>query len=138
MLGATKVIFNAGFGIIYIVTQDTDTVLGDDYYGHDSGFLSGTSIAPASIGGAAIEACEFIEDPPSGDDTFWVRISGNRAKSFFTSLIPEGYTLLNTDDATHSYNGGDDETSWLWDLGAQSQRPSVWDGSGTVGVRFFT
>ena len=77
------------------------------------------SRSPTSFSGQIIQAAELWSS-----STFYFKLSGTLAKSFFTSLTPEGGSLLTSSSATHTQSGG--STTWSW-----SSSPAGWDGSGT-------
>ena len=64
--------------------------------------------------------------------TFFVYISGNRAKSAFTSAFESSLGTKTTSSSSHSYNSQYDYTVWSWNL---ASTPSNWDGSGALKVR---
>lgn len=65
--------------------------------------------------------------------TFFVYISGNRAKSAFTSVYESSLGTLATSSSAHAYNSQYNYTNWSWTLASS---PSNWDGSGALKVRF--
>jgi len=64
--------------------------------------------------------------------TFFVYISGNRAKSAFTSVFESSLGTLATSSAGHAYNSQYNYTNWSWNL---TSAPSNWDGSGALKVK---
>lgn len=99
------------------------------------------SISPTTYNGVAVEALVLATSTYVGP-RFLVNIQGNRAKSFFTSVTPQGGNTLTSASATHTYNSSGNYTQWYWDdnvgqtvvLGAGIE--AQWDGTGTSTVQF--
>jgi len=91
------------------------------------------SRTPTTLNGATIDGIYFSEDKSGSNDYFVVVLRGNRAKSFFTSVTPQGGTTLNTSSSTRitGTRDGTLSTYWYW-----SSNPSGWDGSGTRTATF--
>lgn len=100
------------------------------------------SISPATFNGVTIEALAYVEGGfyPA---QFNVNMQGNRAKSFFTSVTPQGGNTLTTALSTHVYVSSGNYTSWYWAdpaIGDTSVvgagMPAQWNGTGTSTVQF--
>lgn len=124
---------NAGIAI-FTITEGTEFVLSENYYGYDDGTHSAWSgfgsINPASLNGVGIEAIMY---GTFGTDEFYVILQGNRAQSFFDTVTPQDGSTLDSSAATRSYSGAGDYTQWLW---SGVTIPGRWDGSGTSTVKF--
>jgi hypothetical protein len=87
------------------------------------------SRSPTTLNGATIQGIYDKDDDPSALTTsFSIVLAGTRAKSFFTSVTPQGGSTLLTANAIHFQAGG--STGWVWDDGEAATIPG-WDGSGS-------
>ena len=104
---------------------------------------SGTygSIANGTYNGVTIEAASYWTST-SFYKNFTIIMQGNRARSFFTSVTPQGGNTLRTSNATYSYVSSGFYTRWTWT--DTSSEPIVlgagmdaqWNGSGTSTITF--
>jgi hypothetical protein len=99
-----------------------------DNFGYTDGTHGGSPEYPAFgsivlgvVSGVVIEAAFW-----NALSVFYLVLQGNRAKSFFTSVTPEGISLKTSASATHFYDSGSDSTWWTW-----TASQGGWDGSGT-------
>ena len=126
------------------LTQGVD---GSSLFGFNDGtqgdsipaFGSVTKISDTGINNANLERCIYqkitttIKGVTTTSHYFVLRLTGNRAKTFFSSVFESSLGTLNTSDATHSYVSAQNYTNWTWTL---SSTPSNWDGSGALKVKF--
>lgn len=73
------------------------------------------SISPTSYNSVAIRG--IYTSQSKSIYTLFVIFSGNRAKSFFGSILINGNTY-NTSASGHAYNSGTNETTWTWSVGS--------------------
>lgn len=125
----------------HTVTEGYTSSVSKTGFGVTVGFISDVttlgSINPTTLSSVALTAVFFngqnsVDEPPAAGN-FVVRMSGNRAQSFFTSVEPQDAVVLATSDATRSYDSTNDRTQWLW-VGVTW--PARWDGTGTSTVNF--
>lgn len=123
LLGATD-------QLVYTITEGTFTISGvsGTFYGYRESPSAG-SVSPSTLYGANIEMVA-ASSGDFGARGFRVRLTGNRAQGFFTSVEPQGGPLLETSNAfNYTYNAGDDYTEWQW--AGLGSLPTGWDGSGS-------
>ena len=106
------------------------------YEPETNNFFSGGaagSRTPTTLNGAIIDGIFYCDDKSGSNNYIVVVLRGNRAKSFFTSVTPQGGTTLNTSSSTRvtATKNGTLSTYWYW-----SSSPSGWDGSGTRTASF--
>ena len=118
-----------GYAHEYTLTQGTASS------GAARGYISSSStgsISPTTYGGATINyAYLFVTSSGSPKYiltyAFSVAMSGNRAKSFFTTFTGGGHTLASSVSIHNSSSSG---TSWVWIV----NNAGDWDGSGDLTV----
>lgn len=86
------------------------------------------SVSPNSYNSVAITGIYTFQS--KSVYTLFVLFSGNRAKSFFSSILINGNTY-NTSVSSHAYNSSSNETSWTWSVSSH-----VIGTSGTTTVFF--
>lgn len=106
------------------------------YEPETNNFFPGSSAGsrtPTTLNGATIDGIFYCDDKSGSNNYFVVVLRGNLAKSFFTSVTPQGGTTLNTSSSTRltSTQNGTLSTYWYW-----SSSPSGWDGTGTRTATF--
>lgn len=121
-------------GINYTLTQGT----GGTYAGFDTNtFIQGNfgSINPTAYVDATLKTIA-LQITNAGGELFFtlhVRMSGNRAQSYFSDIIFDNTVTLATDNvSTYGYNSGFGYTSWTW---AGDNLTSIFDGSGNIAVK---
>lgn len=98
-----------------------------------SGFLTHGAFgsrSPTTLYGATIQCIVAGEASKGSTERFCVVLSGTRAKTFFTSVLPQGGTTLNTASANFARFSG--STIWVW----YTSIPSGWNGTGTRTATF--
>jgi len=98
----------------------------NDFFSH-SAF---GSRSPTTLYGATIQCIVASEESKVTTERFCVVLSGTRAKTFFTSVLPQGGTTLTTASANFAQFSG--STVWVW----YTSIPSGWNGSGTRTATF--
>ena len=109
----------------------------------DSQAPSGTygSIANGTYNGVTIEAASYWTST-SFYRNFTIIMQGNRAKSFFTSVTPQGGNTLTSASSAHGYNSSGVYTRWTWtdtssgDAVFGAGMAAQWNGTGTSTVTF--
>lgn len=98
------------------------------------------SITNGTHNNVTIEAAVYYRIHEEFTNNFAIVLQGNRARSFFTSVTPEGANTLFTSSAyEYGYNSTKNRTLWRW---RDNETPlgdniaSQWDGSGTSTVTF--
>jgi hypothetical protein len=86
--------------------------------------------SPTTLNGATIQCIVATEASKTTPERFCVVVSGTRAQTFFTSVLPQGGTTLNTASANFARFSG--STIWVW----YTSIPSGWNGSGTRTATF--
>ena len=71
------------------------------------------SISPTTFNSATIRGIYTFQS--KSNYTLFVIFAGNRAKSFFSSILINGNTY-NTSLSGHAYNSGTNETTWTWSV----------------------
>ena len=138
--------YGASAATVVTVTEGTVAIAGADTFGYadtnkvpnyntppDSFFTSAAfgARSPGALNGVTIQGIMATEITKISPARFHVVLSGARAKSFFTSVLPLGGTTLNTASATYftQFSGS---TIWSWNTSV----PSGWDGTGTRTATF--
>jgi hypothetical protein len=100
------------------------------------------SITNGTYNGVTIEAASYWVSQIF-EQNFSIILQGNRAKSFFTSVTPEGGNTLTSASSTHSYDSSGNFTHWRWfdSSGGETTvlgagMAAQWNGSGTSTVTF--
>ena len=99
------------------------------------------SISPSTYNGVTIEAAVYYNDNQFNQN-FVIIMQGNRAKSFFSTVTPQGGNTLTSASSTHSYTSSGNYTKWRWSetvgntavLGAGMA--AQWNGTGTSTITF--
>ena len=99
------------------------------------------SISPSTYNGVTIEAAVYYNDDQFYQN-FQILMQGNRAKSFFSTVTPQGGNTLTSASSTYGYISSGNYTSWRWDevvgqtavLGAGMA--AQWNGTGTSTITF--
>ena len=86
--------------------------------------------SPTTLYGATIQCIVASEASKTTTERFCVVVSGTRAQTFFTSVLPQGGTTLTTASANFVQMSG--STVWVW----YTPIPSGWNGSGTRTATF--
>jgi len=86
--------------------------------------------SPAYVNGAVVQCLIASEASKTTTERFCVVLLGTHAKTFFTSVLPQGGTTLNTASANFAQFSG--TTVWVW----YTSIPSGWNGSGTRTATF--
>ena len=86
--------------------------------------------SPAYVNGAVVQCLIASEASKTTAERFCVVLLGTHAKTFFTSVLPQGGTTLNTASANFAQFSG--TTVWVW----YTSIPSGWNGSGTRTATF--
>jgi len=125
-------------GINYTLTQGTGGAGSVTYAGFDTNTLSQGnfgSINPTAYVDATLKTIALGITNAGGElfFTLHVRMSGNRAQSYFSDIIFDNTVTLATDNvSTYGYNSGSGYTSWTW---AGDSLTSIFDGSGNIAVK---
>lgn len=88
------------------------------------------SRSPTTLNGETIQCIVASEASKVSSERFCVVVSGGRAQTFFTSVLPQGGTTLTTASANFARFSG--STVWVW----YTPIPSGWNGSGTRTATF--
>jgi len=86
--------------------------------------------SPTTLNGATIQCIVAGEESKFTTERFCVVVSGGRGQTFFTSVLPQGGTILTTASANFARFSG--STMWVW----YTSIPSGWNGTGTRTVTF--
>ena len=73
------------------------------------------SVSPTSYNSVAIRG--IYTSQSKSIYTLFVVFSGNRASSFFSSILISGNTY-STSSSGHAYNSSTNETTWTWSVGS--------------------
>lgn len=113
-----------GASLGYVLTQGLTSA--GTIRGHNA---SVGSISPTTYSGATISAAYMLVVTIKGSTSYTmiVNMTGNRAKSFFTTFAGGGQSVASS-ASTHSQTGGN--TYWTWSVSSQGD----WDGSGNITV----
>ena len=107
-----------------------------DYRGFDnSGTTSGIgSVSPSTLNGATITMITAYRLTVKNNTSYYftVRVAGNRAQNFFTS-VTESSLGTKTTSSTYSFTSTGGVTTWTWAL---TGIPTNWDGSGGLELDF--
>ena len=136
--------YGASAGTVVTVTEGSVTISVDNigfalankvpnYGTTPNSFLSNSAFgarSPTTLNGATIQCIVASEATKATAERFCVVVSGTRAKTFFTSVLPQGGTTLNTASANFARFSG--STIWVW----YTSIPSGWNGSGTRTATF--
>ena len=125
-------------GINYTLTQGTGGTGSVTAAGFDTNTLGQGnfgSINPTAYVDATLKTIA-LQITNAGGELFFtmlVRMSGNRAQSYFSDIIFDNTVTLATDNvSTYGYNSGGGYTSWTW---AGDSLTSIFDGSGNIAVK---
>lgn len=137
--------YGASAATVVTVTEGTVTIAGADNFGFalankvpnyvttPTNFVSNSAFgarSPTTLNGATIQCIVASEASKTTSERFCVVVSGSRAQTFFTSVLPQGGTTLTTASANFAQFSG--STVWVW----YTSIPSGWDGSGTRTATF--
>lgn len=73
------------------------------------------SVSPTSYNSVAIRGIYTFQSKSTY--TLFVIFSGNRARTFFSSILINGNTYA-TSGSGHAYNSSTNETTWTWSVGS--------------------
>lgn len=88
------------------------------------------SRTPTTLSGVTIQAIAHGEGTKGSNDRFFVVLQGTRAKTFFTSVLPQGGSTLTTASSYHTQVSN--STMWVWN----DVTPTGWNGYGTRTATF--
>lgn len=115
----------------FVVTEGSGTEV-TGYYSGSYGSISGLStFAGATVVGLT-QGRAYYKGAPL-NPVFSVVMSGNRASSFWTTLVIDGFGAINSSTASSViYDGGADTTTWFY----VSTEITFIEGTGTFTGRF--
>jgi len=137
--------YGASAATVVTVTEGSYTIAGEDNFGFalanklpnyattPTQFISNSAFgarSPTTLNGATIQCIAATEETKTTPERFCVVVSGGRGQTFFTSVLPQGGTILTTASANFARFSG--STMWVW----YTSIPSGWNGTGTRTVTF--
>ena len=101
------------------------------------------SISPTTYNGVTIEGAAYYTSTFVPLPEFIIVLQGNRAKSFFATVTPQGGNTLTSASATHSYTSAGNYTKWFWREATYGETAVLgagiaaqWNGTGTSTITF--
>ena len=137
--------YGASAAIVVTVTEGSVTLAGADNFGFalankvpnyaatPTTFETHSAFgarSPTTLNGATIQCIVAGEESKFTTERFCVVVSGGRGQTFFTSVLPQGGTILTTASANFARFSG--STMWVW----YTSIPSGWNGTGTRTATF--